>query len=187
MCSEGLYNLNGVCSLDCPFSVQVNWPYASVLAFAPSNPTPHQRLYLLVIALGHNVRHARRKHPGVAPDRSDENRLRPDRRTSRISRRSACQATDARRSGEDGARDHLLHRSLHDPVRLDRMALGPMMRVSVPGAEHYREIADKLREAAGTCQFAGARKEILHLAARFESRADHLDHRARSMNGASSV
>ena len=55
------------------------------------------------------------------------------------------------------------------------------MRSSVPGAEHYRELADKLREAARTCQFAGARKEILHLAARFESRADHLDHRARSM------
>jgi len=55
-----------------------------------------------------------------------------------------------------------------------------MMRLTVPGAEHYRELADTLREAAGACQFAGARKEILHLAARFESRADHLDHRARS-------
>jgi hypothetical protein len=54
------------------------------------------------------------------------------------------------------------------------------MRMSVPGAEHYRDLADKLREAARACQFAGARKEILHLAARFESRADHLDHRARS-------
>jgi hypothetical protein len=37
------------------------------------------------------------------------------------------------------------------------MALGPMMRVTVPGAEHYPEIADKLREAATTCQFTGAR------------------------------
>jgi hypothetical protein len=54
------------------------------------------------------------------------------------------------------------------------------MRDTVPGAEHYREIAGKLREAAGFCQFADARKEILHLAARFESLADHLDHRARS-------
>ena len=54
------------------------------------------------------------------------------------------------------------------------------MRSSVPGAEHYRELADNLREAAGSFQFAGARKEILHLVARFESRADHLDHRARS-------
>ena len=55
------------------------------------------------------------------------------------------------------------------------------MRVTVPGAEHYRELADKLRETATSCQFAGARKEILHLAARFESRADHLDHRKRSV------
>ena len=51
----------------------------------------------------------------------------------------------------------------------------------VPGAEHFREIADKLREAAATCQFAGDQKEILHLAARFESRADHVDKRARSL------
>jgi hypothetical protein len=43
------------------------------------------------------------------------------------------------------------------------------------------EIADKLREAARSCQFAGARREILHLAARFESRADHLDRRAGSI------
>ena len=35
---------------------------------------------------------------------------------------------------------------------------------TVPGAEHYREIAGILREAARSCQFAGARKEILHLA-----------------------
>jgi hypothetical protein len=52
---------------------------------------------------------------------------------------------------------------------------------TVPGAEHYREIAGMLREAARSCQFAGAREEILHLAARFESRADHLDRRAGSM------
>jgi hypothetical protein len=51
----------------------------------------------------------------------------------------------------------------------------------VPGAEHFREIADKLREAAAVCQFAGDQKEILHLAARFESRADHVDKRARSL------
>ena len=55
------------------------------------------------------------------------------------------------------------------------------MRATVPGAEHYRELADILREAARASEFAGARKEILHLAARFETRADHLDHRARSM------
>ena len=50
----------------------------------------------------------------------------------------------------------------------------------MPGAEHYREIAGMLREAARSCQFTGARKEILHLAERFESRADHLDRRAGS-------
>jgi hypothetical protein len=52
---------------------------------------------------------------------------------------------------------------------------------TVPGAEHYREIAGMLREAARSCQFAGARKEILYLAERFESRADHVDRRAGSM------
>jgi hypothetical protein len=52
---------------------------------------------------------------------------------------------------------------------------------NVPGAEHYRKIAGMLREAARSCQFASARKEILHLAARFESRADHLDKRAGSI------
>jgi hypothetical protein len=58
-----------------------------------------------------------------------------------------------------------------------------MMRATtVPGAEHYREIADVLRQAARSCQFADARKEILHLAARFESRADHLDRRSGSMD-----
>jgi hypothetical protein len=51
---------------------------------------------------------------------------------------------------------------------------------AVPGVKHYREIADMLREAARSCQFTGARKEILHLAERFESRADHLDRRAGS-------
>jgi hypothetical protein len=56
-----------------------------------------------------------------------------------------------------------------------------MMPASVPGAEHYREIADSLREVARSGPFAGARREILHLAARFETRADHLDRRAGSM------
>ena len=42
-----------------------------------------------------------------------------------------------------------------------RSVLAPMMRATVPGAEHYRELADILREAARACQFAGARKEIL--------------------------
>jgi hypothetical protein len=56
-----------------------------------------------------------------------------------------------------------------------------MLTTTVPGAEHYREIARTLRQAAGLCLFADARKEILHLAARFETRADHVDRRAGSM------
>jgi hypothetical protein len=59
--------------------------------------------------------------------------------------------------------------------RLDR-------RDMTPGTEHYREIADLLRAAARACQFAGARREILLLAARLESRAAHLDRRARSIS-----
>ena len=38
-----------------------------------------------------------------------------------------------------------------------------METTTVPGAEHYREIAGMLPEASGSCQFAGARKEILDL------------------------
>jgi hypothetical protein len=59
--------------------------------------------------------------------------------------------------------------------------------MTVPGAEHYREIAGELREVASRCQFANTRREIIHLAARLESRADHLDHRARSMTATRSV
>ncbi|MFL5267364.1 MAG: hypothetical protein ACJ8AH_12365 [Stellaceae bacterium] len=52
-----------------------------------------------------------------------------------------------------------------------------MTGVSVPGTEYYREIADLLRAAARACQFAGAQREILHVAARFETRADHSERR----------
>jgi hypothetical protein len=55
-----------------------------------------------------------------------------------------------------------------------------MRAVTLPGAEHYRELAGILREVARSCQFVGARNEILHLAARFDGRADHLDRRAGS-------
>jgi len=55
------------------------------------------------------------------------------------------------------------------------------MGARAPGAAHCREIAGSLRQVAGACQFAAARREILHLAARFEIRADHLDRRAASM------
>src|SRR5207247_1161148 len=70
---------------------------------------------------------------------------------------------------------------------LGRNVLAPVMRGTAPGAEHYREIAANLRETARSCQFAGARREILHLAARFDSRADHVDRRAGSMTATRSV
>jgi hypothetical protein len=60
-----------------------------------------------VTAFGHNVRHARPKHPNVAPGGSGENRLRPDRRTSRISRRAARAHPDMQRTGPQHPRDHL--------------------------------------------------------------------------------
>jgi hypothetical protein len=59
-----------------------------------------------------------------------------------------------------------------------------MTGVSVPGTEYYRgEIADLLRAAARACQFAGARREILHVAARFETRADHIERRRQFCSG----
>jgi hypothetical protein len=52
---------------------------------------------------------------------------------------------------------------------------------SVPPSdgEHYREMARGLRDLARQCRLAGARRELLHLAASYERRADHFDHRAR--------
>jgi hypothetical protein len=89
-------------------------------------------------------------------------------------------AANAWRSSENRARDHPVDDSARHSV--GRNVLARMTETTtVPGAEHYREIAGMLREAARSCQFAGAREEILHLAARFESRADHLDRRAGSM------
>jgi len=48
----------------------------------------------------------------------------------------------------------------------------------VDGA-HYREMAHGLRKLAHKCRFAGARRELLQLAASYERRADHFDGRAR--------
>jgi hypothetical protein len=47
----------------------------------------------------------------------------------------------------------------------------------VDGA-HYREMAHGLRKLARHCRLAGARRELLHLAASYERRADHFDGRA---------
>jgi hypothetical protein len=44
---------------------------------------------------------------------------------------------------------------------------------------HYREMAHGLRKLAHQCRFAGARRELLQLAASYERRADHFDDRAR--------
>ena len=43
---------------------------------------------------------------------------------------------------------------------------------------HYREIARKLRDLAHKCHFAGARRELLDLAASFDRRADHFASKA---------
>ena len=44
---------------------------------------------------------------------------------------------------------------------------------------HYREMTHGLRKLARQCSFAGARSELLQLAASYERRADHLDGRPR--------
>jgi len=49
--------------------------------------------------------------------------------------------------------------------------------VPIDGA-HYREMAHGLRKLAQQCRLAGARRELLQLAASYERRADHFDGRA---------
>ena len=53
------------------------------------------------------------------------------------------------------------------------LAAGPQY----PGGEHYWEIAGKLRQVARQCRFAGARRELLHLAANYERRGNYIDSR----------
>jgi hypothetical protein len=55
-------------------------------------------------------------------------------------------------------------------------------KVAVPfaDAEHYREIARKLRGIAQECRFPKSRQELLDLAGRYERRADHFDQRTPS-------
>ena len=43
------------------------------------------------------------------------------------------------------------------------------------GALHYREMAHGLRKLARQCRFAGARRELLQLAASYDRRADHFE------------
>jgi hypothetical protein len=47
--------------------------------------------------------------------------------------------------------------------------------------EHYREIAGKLLEIAREVRFAGARKEILQLAVKYERRAAYFDWRSAAL------
>jgi hypothetical protein len=49
-------------------------------------------------------------------------------------------------------------------------------------SEHYRTIAGKLRELARLCAFAGARKDVLRLAASLERKGDHFDNRPANCN-----
>lgn len=56
---------------------------------------------------------------------------------------------------------------------------GPRDSVSPPDGTHYREMANGLRKLARQCRFAGARRELLELAARYDRRADYFDGRAR--------
>jgi hypothetical protein len=48
--------------------------------------------------------------------------------------------------------------------------------------QHYREMANKLRELARQFRFPGARRELLDLALRYERRADHFDARNGATN-----
>jgi hypothetical protein len=46
---------------------------------------------------------------------------------------------------------------------------------AIDGGAHFREMAHGLRSLARRCRYAGARKEMLELAASFDRRADHVD------------
>jgi hypothetical protein len=55
----------------------------------------------------------------------------------------------------------------------------PWNETSLLDGAHYREMADQLRQLARQCRFAGARRELLQLAASYTRRADLFDTRAR--------
>jgi hypothetical protein len=56
---------------------------------------------------------------------------------------------------------------------------GPRNTTPPTDGAHYREMAQGLRKLAHQCRFAGARRELLELAASYERRADLFDGRAR--------
>jgi len=45
------------------------------------------------------------------------------------------------------------------------------------GGDHYRELAEWLREVAVRCRLPNPQRELLDLARRYEHRADHLQRR----------
>jgi hypothetical protein len=55
---------------------------------------------------------------------------------------------------------------------------GPEGTVVPADGDHYREMARGLRDLARQCRFAGARRELLHLAENYDRRGDHFDARA---------
>jgi hypothetical protein len=51
----------------------------------------------------------------------------------------------------------------------------PKSAIAPVDSQHYRELAEKLRNIARQCRSAGARQKILDFASRYDGRADHLD------------
>lgn len=56
---------------------------------------------------------------------------------------------------------------------------GPLNKASPLDGAHYREMAEGLRQLARQCRLAGARSELLQLAASYDRRADYFDGKAR--------
>jgi hypothetical protein len=52
-------------------------------------------------------------------------------------------------------------------------------RAALAGADHYREMADRLRGLARLTHSPGIRREIVDLAKRYDRRGDHFDRPAR--------
>jgi len=63
----------------------------------------------------------------------------------------------------------------HSPLPNSGDRLLPAGEVPASLGAHYREMAGKLRAVAREARFAGTRKEVLQLAAKYERRADYLN------------
>jgi len=67
-----------------------------------------------------------------------------------------------------------------DRNRWDALPMNSPRNSALPlDGEHYREMANGLRKLAHQCRLAGARRELLELAASYHRRADHFDRRGR--------